>query len=299
MIRRAHSPSISFCLWLVAWTLGPSVSSAVEIEPGQTYAGGTSLTASDVGITTAVPTGWQAAVPAGAEALVMERIDQAAYIFVVAEEASESEALSEMSVPIDLGDGIVLHPKAPPSRESAGLLTGDYRVTGTPRPAEGTIYTRIGDRGVGVAYFAIDMGGDGGARQAAKQLATTTRFAAPKPSVAASAGEGTASWQDYMRGRYIARFFTASDYSEKTELWLCGDGSFERSGESGGFGGGFSGAWAGGGKGRWSASGKQPGSGELRLQFADGVSTYALSLEDGSLYLDGTKWLRGNNEYCR
>ena len=111
-------------------------------------------------------------------------------------------------------------------------------------------------------------------------------------------GEGNADWQSYMRGRYIARFYTGSGYHEKTELWLCSDGRFSRSGEGGGFGGGASGAFQGGGSGRWSASGKQPGAGELRLEHADGIATYRLTLEGGSLYLDGTKWLRGDNEYC-
>jgi hypothetical protein len=102
-----------------------------------------------------------------------------------------------------------------------------------------------------------------------------------------------------MRGRYIAYFFTGSGYHEKSEIWLCSDGSFQRSSDGGGFGGGASGAYAGSGQGRWSASGTQPAKGELRLQFSDGVSSYTLALEGGDLYLDGSKWLRGDNEYCR
>ena len=282
-------------LMLLTLLAGPV--SAVEIQPGQVYAGGTSLTASDVGVTMRVPDGWQAALPVGGSALAMERSDQRAFIFAVADRTTEAEVRAEMAQPIDLGDGIVLQPKASPSSEGKGLLRGDYQVFGAPSPGEGTVWARLADTGIGVAFFAIDLGGDGGASREAERLARGVSFA--KPVIPdPTGGEGNADWQSYMRGRYIARFYTGSGYHEKTELWLCSDGRFSRSGEGGGFGGGASGAFQGGGSGRWSASGKQPGAGELRLEYADGVATYRLTLEGRSLYLDGTKWLRGDNEYC-
>jgi hypothetical protein len=43
------------------------------------------LTASNVGVTFSVPTGWRAGLPAGSEALVMERIAGGAMILVMAE----------------------------------------------------------------------------------------------------------------------------------------------------------------------------------------------------------------------
>jgi hypothetical protein len=299
LLRDSRRPIFGLLLALTIASLDSRSAGAVEIEPGRTYSGGTSLTASDVGITTSVPTGWQAGLPAGAEALVMERADQAAYIFILAEETTEAEARSAMSTEIDLGDGIKLHPLAQPTRESPELLTGTYRVSGTPRTAKGVVYTRIGSTGLGVAFFAIDMGGDDGARDAARELASRVQFAPPTTVAPANSSGGTAPWQDYMRGRYIAYFFTGSGYHEKSEIWLCSDGSFQRSSDGGGFGGGASGAYAGSGQGRWSASGTQPAKGELRLQFSDGVSSYTLALEGGDLYLDGSKWLRGDNEYCR
>lgn len=288
---------------LLASTLFVAHAGAVELQPDQLYEGGTELTASDVGITTSVPTGWKAVLPSGGEALLMQHAASGATIIVVSEETTEAQALADMGQTVDLGEGVRLEPTSSPSREG-GVVAGRYRVLGTPEPGEAAIYTRVGPSGIGIAFFAIDASGQSVARDAARSLAGAVRFSKPRPpapprSEAAPGGEGNAAWQDYMRGRYIARFYSGSGYHEKTEIWLCSDGSFRRAGDAGGYGGGASGAWAGSGGGTWSATGTQPGAGELRLQFQDGVSSYALSLQGGKLYLDGTQWLRGENEYCR
>ncbi len=134
-------------------------SAAVEIQPGQTYASGTSLSSRESGITTTVPQGWTAAWPEGSEMLVMARDDEQAYLFVAADELSKAEAVVEMSQTIPLGDGVVLHPKDAPQSVSEDLLRAEYRVVGTERPARGTIWTRIGPHGVSAAFFSVDIEG--------------------------------------------------------------------------------------------------------------------------------------------
>ena len=270
---------------------------AVEIRPGQIYEGGTSLTASDVGVTFTIPSGWRAGLPAGAEALVMERLAGGAMILVMAQEVSEAEVMREMSQNVDLGGGAFLQPLAYPTTRPDGVLTADYQLVGGQVPGQGAAFTRLGKTGVGVVFFAVDTSADQAGRTAASQLVDGVRFSKPVAPTPAGA-EGSAPWGDYMRGRYIARYYSGSGYHEKTELWLCSDGTFHRSGDSGGFGGGASGAFAHSSAGRWSAGGTQPAQGQLRLETSEGVATYALSLADGKLYLDGTQWLRGDNEVC-
>ncbi len=197
---------------------------AVEIAPGQVYEGGTSLTASNVGVTFAVPSGWRAGLPAGAEALVMERVAGGAMILVMAQAISESELRQEMSQNVDLGGGAFLSPLAPPNRRSDGVLTADYQLIGGQVPGQGAAYTRIGGSGVGVVFFAIDTGSERLARAEANRLIDRVEFSAPVVPEA-TVGEGAAAWSDYMRGRYLARFYTGSGYHEKTELWLCSDGT--------------------------------------------------------------------------
>lgn len=287
---------------------GTDLAQAVEITPGTVYEAGTELTSSEAGVTLTVPSGWRAALPPGSEALLMERVAGGSMIFVAAQETTEQAMLLEMSQDVDMGDGLVLVPTALPSREG-GVLQGEYRLTGSSLSGLGAAFARVGPAGVGVLLLALDTGTDRGGRDAARTIARGVAFAKPKTTEApaptpsgagaqSARGEGANAWQDYMRGRYVARFYSGSQYHEKEELWLCSDGTFRRSGDSGGWGGGASGAFASSGGGTWTASGQQPGVGELRLQFSDGVGTYALSLEGGKLYLDGTQWLRGANELC-
>lgn len=271
---------------------------AVEITPGQIYEGGTSLSASAVGVTFTVPSGWRAGLPAGAEALVMERVAGGAMILVMAQDVAEADLMQEMSQNVDLGGGAFLQPIASPTRRADGVLTADYTLLGGQVPGQGAAFTRIAETGVGVVFFAVDTTADRAGRTAASRLVDSVRFEKPVAPTPAGA-EGSASWSDYMRGRYIARYYSGSGYHEKTELWLCSDGTFHRSGDSGGFGGGASGAFTHGSAGRWSASGAQPAQGQLRLETSEGVATYALALADGKLLLDGVQWLRGENEVCR
>ena len=294
-LRRLFSlATIAFCF--VALPVAPA--RAVEITPGQIYDGGTSLTASAVGVTFTVPNGWRAGLPAGAEALVMERVAGGAMILVMAQEVSEADVLQEMSQNVDLGGGAFLQPLASPTKRPDGVLTADYQLLGGQVPGQGAAFTRLGKTGVGVVFFAVDTSADRAGRTAASQLVDGVRFSKPVAPTPAGA-EGSASWGDYMRGRYIARYYTGSGYHEKTELWLCSNGTFHRSGDGGGFGGGASGAFTHGAAGRWSADGAQPAQGQLRLETSEGVATYALALAEGKLYLDGVQWLRGDNEYCR
>ena len=98
-------------------------------------------------------------------------------------------------------------------------------------------------------------------------------------------------WGGYMSNRHIVRQYSGSGYHEEEHLYLFSDGTFARSFNSGGYGGGASGATAGRARGSWSAHG--PASrGTLVLRNADGQQrTYSLYV-DGALYLDGVKWLR-------
>lgn len=295
---RTRLPLVAIAVYLLAiLAVHASPALAVEITPGQIYEGGTSLTASNVGVTFRVPSSWRAGLPAGAEALVMERVAGGAMILVMAQAISEPEIRREMSQNVDLGGGAFLEPLTPPRRRADGVLTADYQLLGGQVPGQGAAYTRIGETGVGVVFFAIDTNTEGHARTAAQGLVDRVAFSAPVVPTSRP-GEGVSTWADYMRGRYLARYYSGSGYHEKSELWLCSDGTFQRSGDAGGFGGGASGAWAGRSRGRWTARGTQPAQGQLELQTSDGTATYALTLEGGKLYLDRTQWLRGENEFC-
>ena len=144
-MSQPRRPSFSLAAIVVsAVALLSSPARAVEIAPGQVYEGGTSLTASNVGVTFKVPSGWRAGLPAGAEALVMERVSGGAMILVMADQIQEAALVQEMSQPIDLGGGAFLQPTAAPSKRGDGVLTADYQLIGGQVAGQGTAFTRIG-----------------------------------------------------------------------------------------------------------------------------------------------------------
>ncbi|MDH3715507.1 MAG: hypothetical protein OET44_16855 [Gammaproteobacteria bacterium] len=317
ILPRMKAASLLVLLFTVftapAWT--------VEISQGQQYTGGTLLQSSEAGIALRVPEGWQGAWPAGSEMLVLATLDGAGYIFVHVAEMNEDAATELMSQPVPLGDGIVLQPESSAVKDADGLIAARYRVTGAPQPWTAQIKTRIGPHGVGAAFVTLGKPAKFDAvATTARALALATQFEKPvtPPPAVAQSGNGS-NWQDYMRGRYVVRYYTGSGYTEEDHIWLCSDGTFHRSTASGGFGGGASGAFSGSANGRWQASGVTGAMGELVLQYGPGAVSensttfgdwteqsagyeriaFSLEIRNDKLYLNGKQWFRDSNQKCR
>lgn len=290
---------------------------AVEVQQGVIYEGSSRLESSQLGLSFQVPAGWQGAWPQGSEFFILESQALQSTVFMMIDQGTEQELRSLMSQPIPLDEQVVLQPVGQ-IRQQGKALIADYDVSGNPQYAA-RIAATSGLNNLAVAFIAL------AAKESAPQLqpvldqlVNSLGFSQPKAPPAAATG-GAGSWQDYMRGRYIVRMYTGSGYSEKEEVWLCSDGSFYRSTNYGGGGGGFSGAFAGKGHGSWQASGQMGAQGQLVLRYGQGsvtqgsmpgmdwqeqgaggeVLTYSLAIENERLYLNGTKWFRDQNNYCQ
>ena len=266
-----------------------------EIVAGQLYNGGTELTSSALGVTLTIPSGWQGGLPQGAGALVLDAENGEASMLLVFDSYNQTQIESMMAGSIPLDEGMYLQPKASPNVQD-NTVVNDYLVMGTAVPLAANVAARELREGLSLAtiIFASSMTAE------LKQLALAitadiTVFEPADPAVNEQAG----GWQQYMRGRYIARYYTGSGYREKHEMWLCSDGSFATSFNAGGYSmDGFSGAMNDGNSGTWQALGDLNQSGVLVLTYTNGnQSRYELVLQD-NLYLDGQKWLRGENERC-
>ncbi|WP_020410588.1 hypothetical protein [Hahella ganghwensis] len=311
------SPQKSFILLLISLCLFTSPpASSVEIQTNQMYQGGTQVQSSGIGLGVTIPQGWQGALPAGSSFFVMESSALQATILLYAEQMSAAQLQQTMSQSIPLDAGVQLVPSSMP-RSEGDLVIADYQVPARPE-LKARIVGRTGSNGLSVALITLTPSQNPAAVwSTAKDTAMNLQFFQPKQSATSNGGSG--SWQDYMRGRYIARYYSGSGYHEKQELWLCSNGQFHTSGDSGGYGGGASGAYGSQGTGRWRAEGSLPGQGILILQYGPGYqfegstgdsewtesgpggeqARYALSLYNDKLYLDDTQWLRGTNEYCQ
>lgn len=278
---------------------------AVEIEPARIYPGGTRLEVAAYGVAFTVPAHWKGTLPAGSEVFVMQPdADPEVYIMASGEAATKAEVAEVMASPIDLGDGLTLHPIAEVV-ERGEALAGRYEVRGAPQRLSAYSEVVSGVRGVTVAFTLIAAPGSLAQHEAIVQtLVAGTDLGAGGKTVTDSESTDTDDahdrWDVYLKGKHILRYYTATGYTEEQYLWLCSDGTFRKRRQSGGFGGGASGAYQGKVSGRWTAT----GSGEyglLTLHYGDGTtSEYELrwDYDKNRLYVDGKRWLHGANDLC-
>jgi hypothetical protein len=244
------------------------------------------------GLTLHVPGGWQSSL-VDATRVGMASPDGMAVIIGRLDALGGRDPRAELEQVIDLGSGVILSPVGG-VREEGGALTHDYQVTGTLVPARAWILGRVLSDGralvlVGFAPIA-----------AFADLQATMRALHASASVTAAARAGAGSWAAELGGRYLVRFYSGNGYHEKHELWLCSNGNYAYAMDGGGFTAGVaSGAFGDVSEGAWSASGAAGAPGQLDLTGVDG-RRMSLRVEAGAdgIYLDGTRWMRGDNTRC-
>lgn len=270
---------------------------AVEIVQGVEYRGETVLEAPEYGASLTLPADWVAAWPADSDFLVMRSTRYGGYVFAAIEEMTVEEARQQMQAAIDVGDGVALSPRGPVAVDGR-VLRGEYAVSGTREPLVGYVVTRVADHGLGVVLIAASSPDDASkVRETVDAIDASVVLAAPEARAAPDASVA-GTWSAELAGRKLTHFFTRTGYTEEDYIWLCADGLFVRSFDSGGFGGGASGAFASDNAGRWRASGARD-AGTLELTYNDGsVARYALTLEGTKLMLDGKRYFREATD-CR
>lgn len=268
------------------------VASGCSVAPPPAQAQGTTPVTVSEGLTLQTPRGWRA-TPADAKRIVMVGPDGDTTIIATLDQASDAVIRAQLTAPVDLGGGIVLTPTGQP-RAVGDYVSNDYAVRGTRIPGKAVVMIRRQDAGRAMALIGISPAATVEAMRATQ--ARMMQTAVVKPAAAPTGGALAA----YLKGRYLVRFYSGSGYHEKQEMWLCSDGSYAMSADGGGATAGVaSGAFRGGHNGRWSASGAL-GGGRLTLTAQDGREL-SFSVADGSdgLYLDGKRWMRGDNSRCR
>lgn len=287
---------------LLAMAFGASCGHAVPLQPGQHYRGGTELEIAAAGLALTVPDDWVAILPQGGSMLVMTPDDQS-YVLAMAEQATMDEARSFLSSPLPLGNGVVLQPTAPPALEGGDLVV-PYSVTGGDGPYEGVGRARQLPNGIVAGVFALARpGGLDPVERVAGEVLAGIRTTRPQSAEESGGSSGDDSWQSYLMGRHLVRYYTGSGYNEEQHIYLCSDGHFRKTFGSGGhttYGEGWSsGATQSNEAGRWHATGTG-NTGTLVLQFGDGSrSNIQLEYRDNKVYFDGVQWLRDpENRYC-
>lgn len=285
--------------WLMAVTLAGAAAPAVaQIQPGRIYGGGEQIGDPELGLRLTLPAGWRGRLSPDGESFVLESEAGGGYLVVIGDEMTEAEARQQLAAPVELGGGIVLTPTGAVQEIASGHLSSSYSVSGAQSELVGMVDVRLTQAGLGVAFILLSP-----PAAAEEHLEAMREFAFSLGVVAQtvqSAG-GDDEWEPFLRGLYLARYYTATGYTESTELWLCSDGTFYYDSQGGGFGGGASGAVQSTGGGRWSAAGAGK-TGTLLLQWSDGERSsmpLEYDYERDRVFVNGERMLRGQNERCR
>jgi hypothetical protein len=272
---------------------------AAQIQPGRVYRGGEVLGDPSLGLQLTMPRGWSGRLAPDGESFRLQPDTGEAHLVVIADQMTDTIARARMAQPIDVGDGIVLRLTGEVRDVAAGHLSGNFTVGGTPSRLDGTIDVRLAQSGMGVVFILLTPPArTEAARQVMREFALSLGVT---QQARTAGGAGGDAWEPWLRGLYLAHFFTRTGYTESTEIWLCSDGSFRINDQGGGFGGGASGAAVRSGTGRWSATGTGR-TGQLVLDYGGGQrSTFELTYdyEQNRLFLNGERFLRGKNERCR
>lgn len=267
-----------------------------QIEAGRIYNGGERISEPSNGLSLILPNGWRGALSPDGTVFMMESLEGGGVMIVRGDQMGEDLARSELAAPVQLGGGIVLNPSGEIEEIGPGHLTSRFTVTGTPTEMVSNVDVRLTDTGLGVAFVLLSP-----TAAESDQLGAMREFALSLGVEAVPVQQGGSDeWEPYLRGRYLAKYFTRSGYTESTELWLCPNGDFYFNSQVGGFGGGASGAFQDLASGRWRAEGSG-NRGQLFLDWADGsTSQWLLEYDPANdrLFVDGARWLRGQNERC-
>ena len=280
---------------------------ATEISPGVLYQPGTKLKVSTIGLELTVPSGWQAILPQGSEALIMEPVGKVARMIVSAVPQSNEQMVRQtMSEQLALDLQSQLSPKGKVEMK-AGLYSQSYQVTGNnPQDLVGSAYGRLAESGLAVYVVMLEPAKQNMVPSIGKKLIKGMTFPAPKTATQVQQeAANNIDWNSELRGRTLKYMYTGGGLSTTRKMNLCSDGSFSYS-DSDSYASSdavsdFSAYTQGGQGGRWQIVGNK-----IVLQWNDGSSSeYTLSRRylpewgEWGTFVDEERWFNVQNQVCR
>ncbi len=112
--------------------------------------------------------------------------------------------------------------------------------------------------------------------------------------------EAAGQWQTLLRGKHLIYLYTASGFSERTDIYLCASGRFFYRSDSSSLSNNGSGVVGANSEGNWEIS--PGGGGSLILQFGNGTTRqYKLSRRQAGneIGLNGNRYFVQTQNECR
>lgn len=286
--------------------LSPQLNAATEITPGVLYQPGSQLKVSSYGVELTVPAEWQAMLPQGAEALIMEPIGKTARMVVTAVPNSNSTSIRQLmnqTQPLDMMSQ--LQPTGQVT-EQDGMFSQRYQIIGiNPQNLVGSAYGRLGNNNTAIFVIMLEPQNQNMLPTLGKQFINSVSFSVPKSERQLQAdANSNINWDQTLRGRTLRYERTSNGLTVEKQINLCSDGSFTYSDNdryaSSNVGGDFRGYSNSGDNGRWQIAGNQ-----IILSWNDGSqSQYTLSQRyvreygEWGIFVDDQRWFNNSNRVC-
>jgi hypothetical protein len=297
-------------LLLAAWT---SPGHAAELQADTTYAGGTRVEASSLGLSFVIPPDWIGRFGQTAQHQVLVLTSTAMEglgLAVLQSPATPRDLAAGLNTPQALGSGVVLQPTGPPVTQGSRVLVRYEnelyvgRALALVGPARhGVVFFFAGPREHEPAYAAL-----------LQELEASTRFQAPgtPPAQAAAVPPGGLgqAWRDLLAGQALHYFSSYNSggggggMAAHRILHLCADGRFAYGDDSlvtmtvpgaSGFSGSRDGF-----QGRWSLEAPTETTVALVLAVEGGQPLRWQVRYDGRrTFVNGARWLREPSKVCR
>ncbi|MGI9434221.1 MAG: hypothetical protein ACR2Q4_05240 [Geminicoccaceae bacterium] len=132
--------------------------SAVDLEIGKTYQGGTLIEAKAFGLGFTVPEGWSGMLPPGGTFFAMTP-DNKTFVFATAEPGSIRDAQGSLGQPLPLGNGITLQPIGTPRAKNEGFSIA-YNVLGAPEPFGSEGRAVVSETGIIAGFIGVAPQGE-------------------------------------------------------------------------------------------------------------------------------------------
>lgn len=290
----------AFCLFC------GQVKAATEISPGVLYQPGTRLQVSSLGLELTVPANWQALLPQGSEALVMEPIGQTARMIVTAMPGSSAQSIRQLMGQAQALDARTQLLPSGQLGESNGIYSRQFQLSGpNPQNLRASAYGRLGANQVALFVVMLEPAGQNLLPALGQRFIRGATFSAPQVAQQAQGGNsGPIDWDQELRGRTLQYLKTSGGLSVDKRMNLCSDGSFiytdNDSYLSSDAVSDFSASSQSANAGRWEITGNQ-----IKLSWNDGTQSqftlsrrYVAEWDEWGTFVDEDRWFNNRNRAC-
>ena len=297
----------------VLLALGLGHPRAEELQPNQTYAAGTRVETSSVGVSVVVPDGWVGRFGQDTQTQVLflgSNVIEGVGVVLFQSGVTAAQVSATLGEAQDLGGGVVLRPTGPPATQGSRIVSSYRNQTYI-----GRALALLGPARNGVIFFFAGPPKNQGAYVSLLDgLAASTTFLPPQAVLAQQQAAGASGlnepWSSVLPDQALNYFSTYNSggggggMASHRVLHLCSDGRFTFAGDSSVAMNvpGASGSSAGrnGFRGRWSVESPTQTTAVLVLAVDGGRELrWPLRWDGQKTFLNGQRWLRERSKVCR